>query len=178
MFNALAADRASASGRRLVHPYINNLYYTDLTTFTVTSVAVNGASVSPRCIDFYRGRNIQTVRTARGKYDVRLSFPNHPNKAYVAAMGYSGVRPGILLPDGRRIAINPDTLTVVTVANQLPQLFNPGPGILDGNGEAKGALNVSFLPQLGLAVHVIAVVLDPAAPGGFAVIANPFVMLL
>jgi hypothetical protein len=161
-----------------VRPYIGNLYYTDLTTFAVTSVAVNGSSVSPRCIDFYRGRNIQTVRTAVGRYDVRFSFPNHPGKLYVAAMGYSGVRPGIPLPDGRRIAINPDTLTVVTAANQLPQLFSPGPGVLDASGEAVGKHNVSFLPPLGLAVHVIAVVLDPAAPGGFAVIASPFVMLV
>jgi hypothetical protein len=177
-FNTVAADRSSAANRRLVHPYIRNLYYTDLKTFTVTSVAVNGSSVSPRCIDFYKGRNIQTVLNSPGKYTVRYSFPNHPGKTYVAAMGYSGVRPGVLLPDGRRIMLNPDSLTVVTVANQLPQLFNPGPGILDSNGEAQGTINVSFLPPLGMPVHVIAVVLDPAAPQGFAVIADPFVMII
>ena len=93
-------------------------------------------------------------------------------------MGFSGVRPGMLLNDGRRIALNPDALTALTVANQLPQLFHPGPGTLDLNGEARGMLDVSFLPYLGLPVHVMTIVLDSSAPVGFAVIANPFVMIV
>lgn len=177
-FSVLAADRASAASPRLVHPYRGSLYYTDLNNFSVTSVVVNGFSVSPRCIDFYRGRNIQSVRTAPGKYTLNFSFPGYPGKSYVAAMGFSGVRPGILLGDGRRIAINPDALTALTVANQLPQLFHPGIGTLDSSGEARGMLDVSFLPYLGLPVHVMAIVLDSSAPVGFAVIASPFVMIV
>jgi len=178
MYTVVGADRASAARPRLVHPYRGVLYTTDLTGFSVTTTYLNVVSVTPRCLDFYRGRNIQSVSTAKGTYTIHFSFPHHPGKLYVAAMGFTGVRPGIRLNDGRRIALNPDVLTVATVANRVPQLFNPGPGVLDSNGEARGRLDVSFLPTLGLPVHVIAVVLDNAAPVGFAVIANPFVILV
>jgi hypothetical protein len=178
MYTVVGADRASAARPRLVHPYRGVLYYTDLSTFSVTTTYLNAVSVTPRCIDFYRGRNIQSIRTAPRRYTIHFSFPHHPGKLYAAALGFSGVRPGIVLNDGRRIALNPDVLMVATVGNRVPNLFSPGPGMLDANGEAQGRLDVSFLPQLDLPVHVIAVVLDPAAPGGFAVIANPFVIIV
>ncbi|MBN2491081.1 MAG: hypothetical protein JXQ29_09545 [Planctomycetes bacterium] len=178
MFTVIGADRASAARPRLVHPYRGVLYTTDLHTFATTTMFLNAVSVTPRCVDFYRGRNIQSVRTATGKYTLHLSFPDHPGKSYVAAMGWTGVRPGIRLNDGRRIALNPDALTLATVANQVPALFRPGPGTLDAQGEARGQIDVSFLPPLGLPVHVIAVVLDGPAPGGMALIADPFVMIL
>jgi hypothetical protein len=178
MYEVVGADRASAAAPRLVHPYRGVLYYTDLTTFSVSTTYLNAVSVTPRCVDFYRGRNIQSVRTATRKYAIHFSFPHYPGKLYVAAMGFSGIRPGVLLNDGRRIALNPDALAVLTAGNRLPGLFNPGPGTLDSLGEARGTLDVSFLPQLGLPVHVIAVVLDPLAPNGLAVIADPFVMII
>jgi len=177
-FNVLACDRASAASPRLVHPYIGNLYYTDLKTFTTTTVVVNGSSVSPRDIDFYQGRNIQTVLTAPRQYALNFSFPGLAGKSYVAALTLSGVRPGVPLPDGRKVPFNPDNLTVVTIGNLIPGIFNAGPGTLDRSGAAQGFLDVRILPPLGLPVHLIAVVLDPAAPTGFAVIPDPYVMLL
>ena len=178
-FNAMTADRASSIAPRLVHPYIKNLYYTDLKTFAVTSVAVNGSSVSPRGITFYQGRNIQTVLTAPGKYDMNFSFPAYPGKAYVPALTLSGIRPGVALPDGRNILLNLDTVAFATVSNVLQPLFNPGPGLLDKNGEAKGSMDLSSLPaKLGVVAHLMVVVLDSGAPLNIAVIADPWVMPL
>jgi len=177
-YNVLACDRASAASPRVVHPYRDHLYYTDLKTFTSTTVLVNGFSVSPRDVDFYQGRNIQTVLTAPRRYALQFSFPALGGKSYVAGLTLSGVRPGVPLPDGRKIPFNPDTLSVLTIGNLIPGIFNPGPGILDNSGAAQGILDVSLIPTLGLPVHLIAVVLDPAAPTGFAVIADPWVMVL
>jgi len=177
-FNVLAADRASSTAPRLVHPYIKNLYYTDLKTSTVTSVAVTGSSVSPRGITFSRGRNLQTVLTAPKKYALNFSFPTFPGKGYAAGLTLSGMRPGITLTDGRSIPANLDWLLVMTVNNGFQPIFVPGPGILDANGEAKGSMDLSTLPALGIPVHLVAVVLDSTASLGIAAIADPWVMVL
>ncbi len=178
-FNVLVADRASSHAPRLVNPYRSTLYYTDLKTYAVTTVLVNGASVSPRGITFYQGRNIQTVLTAPGKYDLNFSFPAYAGKTYAAAIGISGIRPGIPLPDGRNILLNLGPLAVASVANVLQPLFNPGPGQLDKNGEAKGSMDLTSLPpKMGIVAYLMVVVLDSSAPLGIAVIADPWVMPL
>jgi len=177
-FNALVADRASSAAPRLIHPYIQNLYYTDLKTFAVTSVAVNGSSVSPRDVDIWQARTIQPVRTAPGRYTLRFSFPGQAGLGYVAGLSLSGVRPGIPLADGRIILLNPDVLLFLSVNNLLPGIFNVGPAVLDKNGEAQGTLDVSALPPLGIPVHLVVLVLDPRAPAGIAVVSDPYVLPL
>jgi len=177
-FNALVADRGSSAAPRLVHPYIQNLYYTDLKTFAVTSVAVSGSSVSPRDVDIWQARNIQPVRTAPGRYTLRFSFPGQAGLGYVAGLGLSGVRPGVPLPDGRTILLNPDVLVFLSVNNLLPGIFNLGPAVLDKNGEAQGALDVSALPPLGVPVHLVVLVLDPKATSGIAIVSDPYVLPL
>ena len=177
-FNTLVADRAGSAAPRIVHAYIKNLYYTDLKTFTITSVAVSGNSVSPRDIDIWQARNIQPVRTAPGQYTLRFSFPAYPGLAYIAGLSLSGVRPGIPLPDGRTVLLNPDVLTFLTVNNLLPGVFNQGPALLDKAGEAQGSLDVSALPPLGVPVHIVVVVLDPKAPVGIAAVSDPYVLPL
>jgi hypothetical protein len=177
-FNAIVADRASSAARRLIHPYIRNIYYTDLKTFTVTSVAVNGSSVSPRDVDIWQARTIQPVRTAPGRYTLQFSFPGQAGLGYVAGLSLSGVRPGIPLADGRTIWLNPDVLVFLSVNNLLPGIFNMGPAILDRNGEAQGSLDVSALPPLGVPVHLLVLVLDPRATSGIAVVSDPYVLPL
>jgi len=177
-FNVLVADRASAAAPRLIHPYIKNLYYTDLTTFAVTSVAVSGNSVSARDVDIWQARNIQPVRTAPGQFTLRFSFPGYAGMAYAAGLTLSGVRPGVPLPDGRHILLNPDGLTFLSVNNLLPGIFDLGPAVLDKAGEAQGSLNVSALPPLGLPVHLVVLVLDSKATAGIAVVSDPYVMPL
>jgi len=64
-WNSPAMDRASSANPRIISMYTStNLYYTDLTTFAVTSVALQATGVSPRGATILYNRNVQTVRTA------------------------------------------------------------------------------------------------------------------
>ncbi len=172
-FNTLEPDRAGAANRRLVHTYISNLYYTDLTSFQTTAVAINGSARSPRGASILNRREVQTVRVGTRKWDLLFSFQNHPGASYVTAISFSGVRPGIPLPDGRRILLNVDTLSLLSLQGLLIPLFNPGPLALGPTGTARGSLDLSAIPTLGLTLHIGTVVLDPSAPLGIAVVADP-----
>lgn len=172
-FNVLEADRAGAASPRLVHNYISNLYYTDLTTFQTTSIAINGSARSPRGTSILNRRELQTVRVGTRKWDLLFSFPNNPSTGYVAAITLSGVRPGLPLADGRRILLNLDALTIPSIQGLLAPLFNPGPLTLDANGTARGSLDLSAIPTLGFTLHINAIVLDPSAPLGVAIVADP-----
>lgn len=122
--------------------------------------------------EHYRSRYIQTARSGR-QLQFGLRFPVWPGRAYVAALGHSGVRPGLRLPDGRHIWLNPDPLVFATAQNLVPGIFRPGPGVLDANGLASGGITLPATP-LGITVHLIAVVLDPAAPLGVAFVTEPY----
>jgi len=130
-------------------------------------------------IKHHQTRYIQTVKTAAGKWDLRLSFPAYPKKGYVLAAGLSGVRPGLLFPDGRHVWLNFDDLVPLVVDNKIPFVINPGPLVLDANGRATGKINMSWaeLP-LGVTVHFLVAVLDPAAPMGVALITEPYPLQL
>jgi hypothetical protein len=177
-FNAPVADRGSAAAPRVVSVHYNtNIYYADLGTGTVTTTAVNGITVSPKCGEILYSRNIQTVLVGPKKWDMRLSFPRLPGARYALIASISGIRPGITLLDGRRILLNPDPLTYATLVDALPAIFNDGGNTLDANGEAVGQLNTSSLPPLGgLTMHILAIVEKPAAT--IAAISEPFVMRL
>lgn len=129
--------------------------------------------------DFYRGRHIQTVRTATQRWQVRISCPRFAGLGYAVAASVSGVRPAIPVRDGRRINIVPDTLFQLTLANRLPGIWSPGPGILDANGDAQAALDLSAIPKppaLRIPVWIAVVILDPQAPSGIAYIPDTWVM--
>ena len=151
---------------------------------TIDTVITTAEYLNPYSyqFDFYRGRHIQTVLTGPNKWDIRLSVPHHPGKSYVLVAGVSGVRPGLALPDGRNINLNPDVITYVTLANLLPGIWSSGPGTLDANGEAKGLLDMSTLSVppngLGLPLWIAMAVTDPQAPGGLAYLPDTYVMRL
>ncbi len=175
-YRVLTADRASDPGHRILSMYVNNVYYTDLNTFTVTSAAAAVKFRSPRSIAVMNSRHVQTVKTGVRMWDILLSYPTLPGKAYVMAVGASGVRPGLQLADGRHLSFNLDTLALLTLNNFLPAIFSPGPGLLDLNGEARGSLNLSSLTPLNIPIWIQALVLDPVAPIGIAVVEDPYVM--
>ena len=180
-WNVIHADRASSSLPQLFSSYLKYVYFTDLKSFTVTSVATSSQAVSPRSMEILGSRNLQTVRTATkgaGAWDIQLNCPHHPSKAYLLGMTLSGVRPGVTFPDGRTIFINPDLVTVLTVNSQLPGIFSQGSGILDPNGTAVGKLNMTAFPKLGLTAHIIALVLDKSAYAGIGLITDPYVIQL
>ena len=152
--------------------------------YTVTAVECDPKQATarqynyPYAFHFYRGRHIQTLMTAPKQWQLLISCPNYANKAYVAAISISGYKPPITLPDGRKIYLRPDSLTLLSINNALLPFFNAGPGKLDANGEAKGALNFNLLPSLGIPMWIAVLVLDPAAPGGIAYIPDTYVFKL
>lgn len=124
-----------------------------------------------------RARHIAAVQTAPGKWTVNLSAPAFPNKQYLFVGSLSGVRPGFSLPNGLRAWLNPDQLFGITAQNLIPAVWNPGPLILDANGEAKAQINLSFLNlPLNVPVHMLMAVVDPAAPGAIGLITEPEVL--
>ncbi len=119
-------------------------------------------------------RYIQTVKTGSRKWDIRFNFPALPGKNYVAAAGLSGIRPGIKMADDRRIWLNPDPLLFLTANNLIPSLWNPGPLKLDAKGNARGFIDLTAVPALGVPMHMVAMVLDRTAPGGVAFVTEPY----
>ena len=163
----------------------------DVGTWTVNTFEMMISTATSSYTRFYTGqfeylggRHIQTVADAKvkNKWDILLSVPHLPKMPYVLAAGASGVRPGIPLADGRNINLNFDVVVYVTLSNLLPGIWNPGPGILDGNGEAKASLDLSALPipstGIGQPIWIVMGVLDPKAPSGFAYLPDTYVMRL
>jgi len=152
------------------------LYYLDTKTWAVTSVNLNILRFYAYGFDFYGGRHTQTMRTAKRTWQVRYSAPRFPGKRFVAMMGISGVRPGILLPDGRTINLNFDPVGFMTVTGMIPTIWKGGAGVLDKNGEAIGGLDLTGIPQLGIPAWIAWIIYDPAAPGGIAYVPDTYVM--
>ncbi|MBN2489257.1 MAG: hypothetical protein JXQ29_00205 [Planctomycetes bacterium] len=134
--------------------------------------------------EFYQGRHLQTVRDLKtpNKWDILISIPHLPKMPYVLAAGASGVRPGMALPDGRTINLCLDPVVWMTASNLVPGIWNIGPGMLDGNGEAKGSLDLSKfkIPSTGIGqpIWIAVAVLDPKAPCGIAYLPDTYVMRL
>ncbi len=148
---------------------------------------IPGATQSPTgfryhdsyAFDFYRGRNIQTLKTGTGTWDLLISCPAHPGKVYTAVISLSGIRPGIQLPDGRTINLKGDFFTQLSMFGWLKPFFDAGPLKLDAGGEAVGSIDMSSLPPTGgMPMWIAVAVLDPAAPGGIAFIPDTFVFRL
>jgi hypothetical protein len=175
LHSAVAFDRASAAAPRLVSRYRDALYFVDPIAAAVTSVVLTETTATPWEVTFHRGRNLASIKTAPGRYDVRLSFPGAASKAYAIGLSLTGVRPGVVLADNRVISLAPDVFTVLTVANLLPGMWDPGPLVLDAGGEATARLDVSGLPTAGLSVWCIALVLDR---GAIVTIADPILLRL
>jgi hypothetical protein len=87
-----------------------------------------------------------------------VSFPNEPGTAY--AVGYSfGMRPGIAVPDGRRIYLQPDPLLTLSLTD--PVMFPGGQGVLNALGEAVARMRVPNLAGLsGRRIFAVAVTIS------------------
>lgn len=152
-------------------------YRVDAQTWTVTAFQIlSSVKTDSLVFDFYRGRHTQSVLNGKQRWDIYLSAPQFPNRAYLAAVGASGVWPGIKIPDGRRILLNLDNVAILSAQDQLRPYFNPGPAVLDAGGNAKAHLNLSAFPRFGVPCWVSWVVFDRAAPSGIAYIPDPYVI--
>ena len=127
----------------------------------------------------FPAREVATLKTASGKWEVKLHFANQGGNAFAVGLGTSGVRPGIGLPDGRRVSFNPDPLTPLSIDGRLGAVFTGNVGVLDLNGRATAKLDVSRFPVLkGLRVWIQALTLDPNAPLGIRTVPDPVLVVL
>ena len=152
---------------------------------TVTSMQYQNTQVSLPVLSnydlaFYRGRHIQTVKTGAHRWAILLSCPRSPGMPYALAAGLSGVRPGVALPDGRRINLAVDPLTHATLHNCIPMVFNPGASTLNATGEGRGWIDLSALNPppggFGVPLWIAMAVLDPKAPSGIKYLPDTYVM--
>jgi len=181
-------DRASAANPRIVtgshiytssYPTSGGMWYIDLKTYTPTKLApFPHKTISDTCI--LGSRNLQTVRTGQGKYDIRLSIPTEGSKSYVLGISMTGVRPAYPLADGRRIPLIVDHLTPASVNGWMAPYVTGTVGTLDPFGKATGKMDVSSLYQhvRGLRLWLLLVTLDAKAPLGISTICDPKILVI
>jgi len=180
-------DRASAAAQQLVTPSwrttsttgSDGIWKVNLASKTATKLATISTGNTLKAVPVW-GRNLQSVNTGTGTWDLRLSFPTLKNQGFVVAVGMSGVRPYITLPDKRNIPLTFDTLAMLSLTTGLAPFITGNIGTLDGNGEAVVKIDVSSIGKVlnGFVIHFCGAVLDPAAPLGLAVIADPKALVI
>jgi hypothetical protein len=172
---AIAFDRASAAKPRVVSRYRDQIFYVDPTSASITSMALSQRAATPWDMAFFRGRNLASVSTGPRRQDLKISFPTEAGKGYVIGLSLAGVRPGITLGDQRVINLSPDGFTLLTLANLLPGIWNPGSLVLDRNGEATARLDLTGIPPLNAPAWALALVVDQ---GTIGTIGDPIVLRL
>lgn len=126
------------------------------------------------------GRNLQTIRTARGEWAARVNFPGHGGKQYVIMMGLSGLGSWIRLPDKRYVPLIPDDLFRLSLTNSLAPFVVGNMGTLSGSAVGGAMIKLTALGKgaNGLLVFLVAAVLDPKAPLGIAEISDPATLVI
>ncbi len=169
-------DRASMASPRLVCASWSSgasggLWSVDIGALTLNQIVPINTNTYDVAFTF--GRNLQSIRTGRGKWSVRLDVPSDAGKAFAIAMTLSGPRPGFPLPDGRRVPLVIDTIAAASIGGRLP-FFTGNLGVLNATGTAVANLDASFLPAAanGILAWFGAVTLDPNAPNGIATIVD------
>jgi len=103
-----------------------------------------------------------------GTYHLIVSSPNEPGYPYIVALSF-GMRPGLSLPNGRTIHLNPDALFFCSLTNS--GIFTRFQGVLNAKGEAFPILAIPKLLQLsGLRFFAACVTIRN---GQFSVISAP-----
>lgn len=171
---AITADRAPAQDGGVVYSFSQHGY----TRFSGSGTDLGFVLLNRRshAATFDQGRNLASVlRQSPNDRDVRISFPSQAGKAFIFALGAAGFHPGLPLPDGRVIPLNPDGLVQASVAGQLAPILVGNIGVLDAAGRATVRFNANPLGNAVRHVRVwgAVVTLDPAAPFGIGAIGVP-----
>jgi len=156
-------------------------------TGTVTSIKVTSFEQGKRAyyedFEFFLNNPLTTEKLSDGdvvQMKIRMSCPGCPGNAYAIAAGITGVSPGIPLPDGRNINLNYDVFVYVTLNDLIPDIWKGGPGVLDGQGEASGILDLAPLSPppggFGIPIWIAMAVIDPNAPSGIKYIPDTIVV--
>jgi len=147
----------------------------------VTSWSAGSGTPMPYSLEVEGTREVQPILfLAPNDRQILLNFPHHGLKSYVSAIGISGIRPALPLGDGRLIHLVPDAIAIASLQGAFDPLIPNRVGILDAQGRAVTGLNLNVLGQAvqGLSVVFQVIVLDPSAPAGVAVVAEPYVLKL
>jgi len=166
-------DRSSARSERMfatTHQLSGTFYLIDDASRSVTSLRSGGApgqSLVPP-------REVASCRTAPGQWEFRLHFEGQPKQPFAMAFSLAGMRPGMVLSDGRKILLQPDVLTYLSLSGRLDPVLTGNLGVLDPDGRAVVLLDLQNAPSLtGFNLFGLAVTLDPSAPVGLRTIADP-----
>lgn len=180
--NAIAIDRAPDRGGELIYFYWDErqaLCRCDRNGGALSTIAVFPDKITG--ITFDRGPNLAATLVAPpNDRTLFVSFANAAGKPYAVLFGLSGVQPGVTLPDGRHLALNPDALTALTAQGAIPPLLLNNRGVLDATGRQQVQLSLNALGAAvkGVRLWAVAAVLDPAASLGVAQISAPTVIVL
>jgi len=181
----IAVDRSPGPNGALLYvarsgfPSLGTLERLDRQGVNLGVVATTASA--PMGMTFDRSRNLgPELRTAPNHRIIRVSFPGDAGKPYVLALGLSGYTPGVSLPDGRVIPLNPDHLTLFTASRAVPPLLVGNIGVLDSNGEAVVTFNLNPLGAAVRRVRVwaVALTLDSNAPFGISQISRARLFVL
>jgi len=178
---AVKVDRSSAREQQLIGTgsrRLGGIWIIDQVTALPTSFTVFGQDAYE--VDFFRGRNVQSVRTQRGLWDIRLSFPEAPASNVILLASLTGLQPAQLIPDGRALHLAPDPLFFLTLAGSVPPFLTGNHGALNLIGEAVAHLDLrSVDPRAnGTRIWFAALVLDPAAPSGIRIMSDPVIFVV
>lgn len=125
-----------------------------------------------------RSRNTATLARGPRQWDIRVSNPSDGGFGYVIALSLTLPYPGTSLPDGRRLAFRPDSLTTIALSGGLGPVLRNFTGQLSPSGLGVASLDLRSVPQLrGIRVWIQAVALDPAAPLGLRTIYDPIIFV-
>lgn len=181
-------DRVSAANPRLVtgshvyqtqYPNSGGMWWIDLGTKQITRInKFQLQTISDSTI--LESRNVQTVRSAAGRFTIGLNVPTDGGNGYVLGMGLTGYRPMLPLPDGRRIPLVADPFTVLSVRGLLAPFVTGTVGQLDAFGKSTARIDVSSLIQVikGLKIWMVLATLNPKAPLGISTICDPKLLVL
>jgi len=145
---------------------------------TVTLLYPFLGSVVPYSMDIVGSVDLTSRLLKPDRWQIDVSFPNHPSKPYVLAISLSGTRFGFPV-DTRTVNLTPDSITVAGVSGRLWPIFAGNNGILDRSGRAAAVLDLSFVKGAlqGQPIYFVALVLDPKAPNSIAMISDPYMIL-
>ncbi len=117
----------------------------------------------------------QAAIAPAGARTLELCAPSDPGALYVMAAARASGSAGFQLC-GNTLPLVPDDIFRLSL--NRPGLFQGFAGTFDANGQATATINVPPTVSVFLALDVVFVVLDPAAPCGIGRVSSPLAFLL
>ncbi len=112
--------------------------------------------------------SVRTPATGPAQARVNLRFRASGGRSYCMALSLS-MSNGVSIPGAGTLQMQPDTLFFLTACGGLPFFTSGFTGTLSVSGSATASFTLPGHIPVGTPVHVSAVAIDPAAPGGIAI---------